>query len=333
MEAGVELLKLGKGFFDRKAGTFRGAVERSVVEYKRNVIFAQPQIEFDSVRVFETGMKRRQRVFGPDFCGAAVTDDQRINHEHDSTQDEAGGQTEMNSVSILLVEPENPDNIGAASRAIKNMGFSNLRLVKPPKGWMRKAKKMSMSAYDVTQQAEVFETVKDAVADLHAVIGTTRRFGPKRGAFLPWNSMLGKIPELAVKGPLGVMFGKESKGLDNASLRLCDWVTTIPANPEYPSLNLSQAVLVVCYELSRIFSGEKTQYETGMNFVSKEEELEVLGRLQQALQALGYERPGSKARIVERITQTFHRMWKRGGLLSSEAQMFRGLARRIVKKS
>ncbi len=237
------------------------------------------------------------------------------------------------TISIILVEPENPDNIGAASRALKNMGFSDLRLVKPPRGWMSKAKKMSMSAWDVTQNAKVFKSVGDAVADLHAVIGTTRRFGPKRGAFLPWNDMLEKLPSLAGKGQVGVLFGKESKGLDNASLKMCDWVTTIPANPVYPSLNLSQAVLIVCYEFSRVFSGEKIQYTTDMDFVSKEEQAEVLDRLHKALQALGYERPGSKAKIVERVTSTFRRMWNRGGLLRSEAQMFRGLSRRICQKT
>ncbi len=235
-------------------------------------------------------------------------------------------------LSTILVEPENPDNIGAAARAVKNMGFSDLRLVNPPSGWLRNSKKMAMSAYDVAQKAQVFDSVSEAVADLYAVIGTTRRFGPKRGTFLPWDAMLKKAPGLSLKGSLGVMFGKESKGLDNDSLALCDWVTTIPANPAYPSLNLSQAVLIVCYEFSRIFAGEKTQYATEMEFVSKETAAEVLGRLHKALLALGYERPGSKARIAERVKSTFHRMWKRGGLLQSEAQMFRGLSRRICQR-
>lgn len=237
------------------------------------------------------------------------------------------------SLSIVLVEPENPDNIGAAARAMKNMGFSDLRLVKPPRGWMKKAKKMSMSAYDVVQNAKVFSNAAKAVADLKAVIGTSCRYGEKRGMFQPWGAILEKSPRLAAGGPAGILFGKESKGLDNASLKLCDWVTTIPANPIYPSLNLAQAVLIVCYEFSRFFDAGKTVYATDMQFVSKDETGEVLGRLKKALQTLGYEKAGSKARIVERIIATFHRMLKRSGLLECEAQMLRGLSRRIIQRS
>ncbi len=233
-------------------------------------------------------------------------------------------------LSIILVEPENPDNIGSAARAVKNMGFSDLRLVNPPDGWLAGAKKMSMSAYDVARRARVFSSLKEAVADLKMTVATTRRYGPKRGMFLPFEEALDKIRGLVPKSSVGIVFGKESKGLDNASLRLCDWVTTIPAYSKYPSLNLSQAVLILCYEISKKFSRGKTLNATEMEFVPNEEVLEVLGRFRKALLTLGYEETGTTT-IVDRITATFHRLLKRGGLLACEAQMLRGLSRRICQ--
>ncbi len=157
----------------------------------------------------------------------------------------------MMSVSIILVEPENPDNIGAVARAMKNMALSDLRLVQPPKHWQRLGKKMAMSGWGVLQKAREFETLKEAVSDLRLVIGTTRRTGPKRGRFLDFDSAIEKIVQTASasRAKAALVFGKESKGLDNPSLRLCDWATIIPANPDYPSLNLAQAVMIFAFSL------------------------------------------------------------------------------------
>lgn len=237
----------------------------------------------------------------------------------------------MNRISIVLMEPENPNNIGASARAMKNMGFSDLRLVKPPKGWAWKAKKMAMSAEDLLPNAKVFDSLEEAVSDINVLVGTSRRYSPKRGMFQPWAPMLKKINRSCVQGSVGILFGKESKGLDNASLELCDWITTIPANPDYPSLNLAQAVLVTCYELSKFSKTEKTIFSTELPFVANEEIQEILTVFKAALTALEYEEKG-KSKIVDRISRTFHRLLKRGGLLDSEAQMFRGLSRRICEK-
>lgn len=234
-------------------------------------------------------------------------------------------------ISIILVEPENPDNIGAAARAVKNMGFSDFRLVKPPRGWMKKANKMAVYASDLLASAQVFSSLEEATADLQVVVGTTTRYGVKRAMFQPWGPMLKKIKILSAKGGLGILFGKESKGLDNASIELCDWVTTIPANPEYPSLNLAQAVLLTCYEVSKFSKKEKTAYNTDLLFVTNEEVREILSVFKNALEALQYEEAGT-SKIADKIVRTFHRLLKRGGLLESEAQMFRGLSRRICEK-
>jgi len=155
--------------------------------------------------------------------------------------------TTQSFISILLVEPENPDNIGAVARAMKNMGLRDLRLVCPPRLWKSKGKKMAVSAYDVLQKAHVFKSVEEAVSDSHLVIGTTRRGGPRRGSFLKFEETLEKIKKTKASHRVTLMFGKESKGLDNPSLNRCDWVTTIPVHPDMPSINLAQAVMIFAF--------------------------------------------------------------------------------------
>ncbi len=232
-------------------------------------------------------------------------------------------------ISIILVEPENSDNIGAAARAMKNMGLEDLRLVKPPRDWRAKAKKMAMSAYDVVHEAKAYASLKDAILDRQVVIGTTRRAGPKRGAFIHFDPALNK----ALEKSSALVFGKESKGLSNRDLALCDWVTTIPAHPAYPSLNLAQAVMVTAFTLfrnpRRKVSGLRPDPLT--RFVTKNEITEVLGCIQQALRVLDYERKGGN--VLERILATFKRLMGRNGLTASEAQMLRGLSRRIIEKN
>ena len=240
-----------------------------------------------------------------------------------------------NAVSIILVEPENPDNIGAVARAMKNMTLQDLRLVKPPKHWRRLGKKMAMSGFEVLERAREFKTLKQAVADVQVVIGTTRRKGPKRGQFIAFDEA---VQKLAVARPgfrAALVFGKESKGLDNPSLRLCDRTVVIPANPDYPSLNLSQAVMVFAFSIFKI-SGQKNKKESLPEppfrepFASKKEMEEVLAVLKKAFKSLGYD---SGRGLLDRVTHSFHRLLKRNGLLESEGRMFKGLGRRIEQKT
>lgn len=236
------------------------------------------------------------------------------------------------NLSIVLVEPENPDNIGAVARAMKNMALADLRLVKPPQGWRRRGKKMAMSGFGVLQKAREFKTLKQAIADAQLVIGTSRRRGPKRGRFLDFDDAIQRIVRAASRSRAALVFGKESKGLDNPSLALCDWTAAIPANPDYPSLNLAQAVMVCAFSVFKTapktvlaLPAAQTQREV---LVSKKETAEVLAALKLALKALGYD---SAHGLLERVNNSFHRLLKRSGLLESEARMFKGLTRRIVQ--
>jgi len=236
-------------------------------------------------------------------------------------------------IAIILVETETPDNIGAAARSLKNMGLSDLRLVRPPLHWKEKGKKLAMSAFDILEKAKIYESLERAVEDCQVVVGTSRRLGGKRGTFLPFDKTLKRIHVNAVKSQCALVFGKESKGLDNASLGLCDFMTTIPSHQDYPSLNLAQAVMVCVFSIAQqaksLPSVNKHTLKEPVR-ISKGSADDLLKRFRKALEVLDYSSEG--ADVIERILKTFRGLIQRNGLLESEAQMFKGLSRRIEDK-
>jgi tRNA/rRNA methyltransferase len=235
-------------------------------------------------------------------------------------------------IAIILVSPENPDNIGAAARAIKNMDFSELRLVKPPRAWRIKAKKMAVSAVDILKSGKEYPTLQDATQDLGLVIGTTRRLGGHRGTFLPFDRAVMKVRANSRQQKIGIVFGCESKGLANEDSALCDHLMTIPTGSVYPSLNLAQAVMVVLFAFSwKCPALRGTKKETLYERALDKEGIEVaIAHFETALKALGYKKGG--ADLLPRILRTFRGLIKRSGLLEPEAQMIKGLSRKIREK-
>ena len=152
--------------------------------------------------------------------------------------------------AVILVEPQLGENIGAAARAMKNFGLSDLRLVAPRDGWPNeKARAMSSRADDIIDAARIFATTRDAVADLHRVYATSAR---PRDLLKPVMSPRGTGEHMreAVAGGqnVGLLFGAERAGLDNDDIALAQFLVHVPANPAFSSLNLGQAVLLIGYE-------------------------------------------------------------------------------------
>lgn len=159
-------------------------------------------------------------------------------------------------ITFILVRPRYPGNIGSAARALKNMGFAKLSLVSPsvlPTD--PEARRLAVGAVDLLRKAKVSETIEKATRGLRFLVGTSRRTGKYRRDFVP-------LPELASRLPagqkVGILFGPEERGLTNRELAHCNLVTTIPADPGYPSLNLAQAVMVVAYQLQLMMQGRRS---------------------------------------------------------------------------
>jgi tRNA/rRNA methyltransferase len=159
-------------------------------------------------------------------------------------------------ICFILVEPAVPGNVGAAARAIKTMGFSQLKLVNPCDHLSMEAKMLAHASIEILEKATVFPDLSTALSDLDMSIATTAKNRDARGEF----HVNTKLPEIIKsKGEqlntLGLVFGREESGLSNDEIRLCDIASTIPLKETYPSLNLSQAVMIYAYTLANLDTG------------------------------------------------------------------------------
>lgn len=230
--------------------------------------------------------------------------------------------------SIILVDPSLAVNTGAVARAMKNMGFTGLRVVCPDgtsEHLSDHARRMASGAEDVLDQAQVFPSLGEALADIQLVAGCTARKGKGRNPVLHPKDLRGYTAEYGPETRLGIVFGREDRGLTNAELDLCHLVVTIPTAPEHPSLNLAQAVLLVCYELI----GRKapnTPHEPARGSLATSEELEELyqhGR--EVLLRIRFLDPQNP----DRILRVLRRILGRAGPDSREVKILRGILRQM----
>lgn len=164
----------------------------------------------------------------------------------------------MENISIILIKPQMGENIGAAARVMKNFGLSDLRVVSPRDGWPNtKAIEMAVHAWDIIQNAKVYNSTEEAVADLNLVYATAAKSRDMEKDIITPEQAAQNIPA----GKVGIMFGRESSGLDNEDMSHATAHISIPVSSAYDSLNLAQAICVVCYELFKHRHCEKRSDE------------------------------------------------------------------------
>lgn len=155
------------------------------------------------------------------------------------------------NIRIVLVATTHPGNIGAAARAMKNMGLRHLVLVRPKTWPALEALSMAGSALDVIDGVRVVDTLQEAINDCHLVIGTSARLRNMPVPLLDPPACATTVLERPVSQQVALVFGREASGLTNDELLLCHYHVHIPVNDAYPSLNLGAAVMVLCYELRK----------------------------------------------------------------------------------
>ena len=163
-------------------------------------------------------------------------------------------------IYFILVEPATPENIGAAARAIKTMGFENLRLVNPCNHLSEPARWLAHGANEILEKAEIFTTFRDAINDMDLVIGSSAKQRIVKNDYHP----VSFLPDMMKKKGktvrrTAIVFGREDSGLRNEELKLCDLISTVPLKTGFPSLNLAQAVMIYAYELSKLEDGISAQ--------------------------------------------------------------------------
>ncbi len=211
---------------------------------------------------------------------------------------------------FILVEPSVPGNIGGAARAIKTMGFKHLRLVNPSDYLSPEARMLAHASKEILEGAEVFGSLKQALGDLDLSVATTAKKRNIRADFIVNTELPGRI--LSKGGAvekMGIVFGREESGLSNEEIRLCDLVSTVPLKQSYPSLNLSQAVMLYAYTLSPLAMPPKRrrdepvqEFLTGTPFSTSLPFRTMMDRAAEILQRLEVDRsPALYNRILERL--------------------------------
>lgn len=222
---------------------------------------------------------------------------------------------------FVLVEPKESGNIGASARAIKNMGFTNLVLVNPHP-LTDEARWMAWGSEDVLEKAEIYQDLEHAINDKSLVVGTTRRRGSKRGAIVDVRDGVKRVYQVAQDNKVAILFGREDKGLFNEEVEKCGFLMTIPTSEAQPSLNLSQAVLIVAYELMRC--EERQDFHMERQFYIEQQQLRKLyERMHKVLKKSGY--IPDNADIEQRIMNNFRHLFGRTGLTFWELKMLHGL--------
>jgi tRNA (cytidine32/uridine32-2'-O)-methyltransferase len=235
----------------------------------------------------------------------------------------------LDNIRIVLVETSHPGNIGSSARAMKNMGLKNLYLVSPQHFPDKHANELAAGADDVLEQAIICNTLAEAIQDCHLIYATSAR--PREIAlpgFLP-TECAKHIASHTDDTNIAIVFGREKSGLSNQELMQCNYHVNIPSNPEFSSLNLSQSVQIIAYELRMQILAPKAQVLTRQDQYAKAQDLELFyEHLYTVLVAIDFINPSHPKRLMQRL----RRMFNRTNLETMEVNLLRGILTQIQHK-
>ena len=232
----------------------------------------------------------------------------------------------MSEPIIVLVRPQLGENIGKAARAMLNFGLTELRLVSPRDGWPNPSAGPAASGADVVlEQARVYETTQQAIADCETVYASTVR---RRDLVLP---VLGP-EEMARRiagspGRSAILFGPERSGLETDEVALANAIVTVPINPEFASLNLAQAVILLAYEWSKTAELAQPPAKELEPRAPHGEVEGLIGQLEQLLDDKGYFHPPSRTQATRNTLRT---IFTKTGWSSREVKAVRGVIRALA---
>jgi tRNA/rRNA methyltransferase len=235
------------------------------------------------------------------------------------------GEKALDNLAVILHRPRSPENIGAAARAIWNMGLVKLILVEPRKWDVDAMVRLSTrEAAHVVSSIEVYASLEAALADFQFVAGTTARTGGLRDPITTPRIAAGRLLGLSEQNKVGLLFGPEDRGLTNRELDLCQMMVRIPTS-KFASLNVAQAVLILCYEL-HLAAAEANHAILPPGPLAAVGELESMyDQLRDTLIKISL----IKAQNADYWMRKVRRFLSRKGLFSREVQMIRGLCRQI----
>ena len=232
-------------------------------------------------------------------------------------------QIDPNHIAIVLIETQIPENIGSVARAMNNMGFTRLLLVHPMNCDLKRALKMATgSSIDLIEKMEVYQNLIEAIGPFQYVVGTTARLGANRPAMTDPRRLALDLIGLSRNNNIAILFGPEDRGLSNDQLRYCHTIATIPTE-RFSSLNLAQAVMIICYEL--FLAGREKPLKSPPRLANKFELEGMYEHLKDVLLKIGFINPQNPEHWMLNI----RRFLSRRPLRAREVRVIRGVCRQM----
>ena len=230
---------------------------------------------------------------------------------------------QLENVAIVLHRPRVSENIGAAARAMYNMGIHRLIVVEPKNCDMQRVRKLAThAAAAVVDQIQFFESLRQALAPFSFVVGTTARLGRRRRVYDSPSRLARELIPISHNNRIAILFGPEDRGLTAEDLRLCHRLVNIPTS-DFSSLNLAQAVMVLCYAL---FTVEQQGSAAPIPRLAERHELDgMYDQVKDLLVRINYINPENPDYWMDKIRLFFTRMQLR----AREVSIIRGICRQV----
>ncbi len=238
----------------------------------------------------------------------------------------------MKQPEFVLVRPQMGENIGAAARAMWNFGLDRMSIVAPRDGWPNpRAVAMASGAGRLLDEARLRETTAEALAETHFVFATTARSRDlTKEVYSPEAAMAEAARRISTGQRVAVMFGPERAGLENDDIAVANAIISVPVNPDFPSLNLAQCVLLTAYEWQRATS-EIAPVETAFAGTEPATGIEIdklAEHYEDRLETAGFFFPPEKADGMKTVLRN---LWSRMPLTRADVQMLHGILRQMVR--
>lgn len=232
-------------------------------------------------------------------------------------------KVKLDNISIVLKQPRYPENIGAAARVMRNMGMEKLVVVDPENCDLAKVLKMATHfASDIVERMEVYENLQEALSPYNYIVGTTARLGKNRRQINTPSKVAENLVSIAEKNLIAILFGPEDKGLTNEDIRFCNALVNIPT-AEFSSLNLAQAVMIICYEIFIARQNEEKKFTP--RFASRYELEGMYEQLKKILVKICYINSDNSDYGLNKLRNFFSRLQ----LQAREVSVIRGICRQI----
>lgn len=229
----------------------------------------------------------------------------------------------FDNITIVLHQPRHPENIGSVARAMCNMGFSRLVVIDPPSFDRNKILKLAThAASHVVDKISICTDLKDALSHFNYVVGATARLGGQRQVVNTPSKLAQKLVPISIENRIAILFGPEDRGLSNEDIRYCHTLVNIPT-AEFSSLNIAQAVMIICYEI--FTAGLEKNTKSTPRLASRHELDGMYDQLKDILVRISYINPENPDYWINNLRRFFSRLQLR----AKEVSIIRGICRQI----